>query len=93
MHRHCVVILPVEVGEWSVGEALEELEMRKRQAGRRGAGWEPAGSWKHGQELTKARSRGWGPWGRQGEQAVLADPPTPQPLRNSSPCHNDPSHI
>ena len=85
--------MPVEVAEWSAEEAPEDLRLRKRQAGRRGGGWDPAGSWKRREKLAEVGSRGWGPWGRQGEQAVLADPPTPQLLCGSNPHHDDPSQI
>lgn len=93
MHMYRLLILPVEVGEQSAGKASEELGLRKRLAGRSGAGWEPAGSWRCRGELAEAGSRGWGPWGRQGEQAVLADPPTPRWLCDSNPQHDAPSQI
>lgn len=77
---HHLVTLPVEVGEWSAGEVLEEQALKD---------WKLAGSRKSRKEVIKAGSRVWCPWDRQGEEAVLADPPTQHLLCDSHPHHYD----
>lgn len=75
MHMHHLVTLPVEVDERSAGKDFQELVLRRRTAGRRGAGWEPVSSWKWRGELAEVGSRSWLPGAGRGNRLCLQKHP------------------